>query len=272
MSRRVSPSPSYSTPSPRPTPTPSPTPGLNPFLFVESNANRFFTTFHPSKGFECSSQFKGQIMKLVGTVDNVIFQDVNDPMLKASVHCIQPLLDQGQTIQLMSFRNKPGLAQEFVTLYNANQEHLFSIFATSLHDRLSDSKDYLLELIGFGLATEQRGIDGNVFYVENQLVYIRDDLQSEFVMEQQRRSQINQQQIQEQQRQVESERQISHDEDVRLTQIAEQERVLKVQDRQRLVTSQEHQSLENTQNGQMNQFPQNYIYSQIPYQPTLLQL
>ncbi|KAA6368199.1 MAG: hypothetical protein EZS28_036274 [Streblomastix strix] len=166
----------------------------NPFKYAESNARRFLSTFHPSKGLESSSQFSGLVLKIVGYVDNVVFQDNIDPMLKASLHCIQPVpgkeTPEGQQIQLMTFRNKPGIAKGFITLYNENKNGTFSIFATSLHDRLSDSQYFLLEMIGFGISTQQQNNDGNKMYLELGQVTMRQDLAQLYTEDRDRR--INQ--------------------------------------------------------------------------------
>ncbi|KAA6353231.1 MAG: hypothetical protein EZS28_051242 [Streblomastix strix] len=103
----------------------------NPFKYADSNLQRFLSSFHPSRGLESSSQFNGLVLKFVGTIDNVVFQNEADTMLKASVHYIQPVpgkdTPEGQQIWQMAFRNKPGIPQSFITLYNTNQDKIFSM-------------------------------------------------------------------------------------------------------------------------------------------------
>ncbi|KAA6378582.1 MAG: hypothetical protein EZS28_025890, partial [Streblomastix strix] len=191
-------------------------PILNPFKYADLNSQRFLSSFHPSRGLESSSQFNGLVLKFVGTIDNVVFQNEADPMLKASVHCIQPVpgkdTPEGQQIQLMAFRNKPGIPQSFITLYNTNQDKIFSIFAYSLHDRLSDQFNFLLELIGFGIATQQQLNDGTKIYLELGEVTMRDDLAQFYIQDRDYRVQLN----------------LQRNEDLHQTQIADQDRLLKI--------------------------------------------
>ncbi|KAA6375836.1 MAG: hypothetical protein EZS28_028637 [Streblomastix strix] len=187
----------------------------NPFKYADSNSQRFLSSFHPSRGLESSSQFNGLVLKFVGTIDNVVFQNEADPMLKASVHCIQPVpgkdTPEGQQIQLIAYRNKPGIPQSFITLYNTNQDKIFSIFAYSLHDKLSDQFNFILELIGFGIATQQQLNDGTKIYLELGEVTMREDLAQLYIQDRDCRIQLN----------------LQRNEDLHQTQIADQDRLQK---------------------------------------------